>query len=130
MKIIEILSGGARGPKGESGTVRDLIETAENNFNFLIGSVFYKFEPSNSEEYNIINLPTTNNKFYNIKFIIKQGDNAYLPSVFKINNETTQISWDSSYINVGSPNKYDVINLNVNRINDNWVILGSFVVFG
>jgi hypothetical protein len=130
MKIIEILSGGARGPKGESGIVRDLIETTGNIFNFLVGSVFYKFEPFDSEEFNIINLPLTNNKFYNIKFIIKQGNNAYLPSVFKINDEITQISWDSSYTNIGNPNKYDVINLNISRINDNWVVLGSFIVFG
>ena len=99
-------------------------------FNYGSGSIFYITGLTSNGQFNVFNVPETNDKAVTFTFVIEQGSTPYSGSLYMINDSQVNVKWMDNIIPTGSANKTDIIGLTAFRINSTWNVLGSLSTFG
>lgn len=104
------------------------LTTHELNYNN--GSIFYLTGSLGSSDYNIINIPTEEQKAISLTFVIKQESTPYIASGYQFDGVSLNVNWANGEIPTGNANKTDVIGLTAFRIGSSWNVLGVHTTFG
>ena len=93
------------------------------NHDYLSGSIFYHSGSLGNFTPNILNLPTTNNQFYEVTLIVNQGNTARIPNALKIAGTTQTVQWQNGVTPTGSANHVDIIEFKLLRSGNAWPII-------
>ena len=99
-------------------------------FNYESGSIFYITGLTSNGQFNVYNIPETNDKAVTLTFVIEQGSTPYSGSLYMINDSEVDVKWVDNIIPTGSANKTNIIGLTAFRINSTWNVLGALSTFG
>lgn len=113
-RIIPIVSGG----------------TGKYELDYNSGSIFYLTSSVDNNIYNVVNVPTTNNKSVSVTFVVKQEDIPFIASSYEFDGESITVNWANGDVPSGNLNKTDVIGLTALRVGESWNVLGVFTTFG
>jgi hypothetical protein len=98
-------------------------------FNYGDGSIFYITGLTTNGQFNVYNIPETNDKAVTLTFLIEQGSTPYSGSLYMINDSPVTVKWVDGVTPTGNANKTDIIGLTAFRINSTWNVLGSLSTF-
>ncbi len=99
-------------------------------FDYGDGSIFYITGLTSNGQFNVFNVPETNDKAVTFTFVIEQGSVPYSGSLYMINDSEVDVKWVDNIIPTGSANKTNIIGLTAFRINSTWNVLGALSTFG
>lgn len=99
-------------------------------FNYESGSIFYITGLTSNGQFNVYNIPETNDKAITLTYVIEQGSTPYSGSLYMINDSQVNVKWVDNIIPTGSANKTNIIGLTAFRINSTWNVLGALSTFG
>ena len=101
-----------------------------HELNYNSGSIFYLTGSLGSNDYNVINVPTDEQKSISLTFVVVQGSTPYIASGYQFNGLNLNVKWANGEIPTGNANKTDVIGLTAFRIGSSWDVLGVHTTFG
>ena len=99
-------------------------------FDYNDGSIFYITGLTSNGQFNVFNVPETNDKAVTFTFVVEQGSVPYSGSLYMINDSEVDVKWVDNIIPTGSANKTNIIGLTAFRINSTWNVLGALSTFG
>lgn len=106
---------------GASGTVVHDFDTA---------SVWHHSSISGNFTMNITNIPTTNNKAYQITLFLQQGANPYYANNIQLNGVAENINFGGSQDPAPSSSRFEIQTFDIARVSNTWVVSSRLASFG
>jgi hypothetical protein len=91
----------------------------------LLGTSFYHSGMTGNFTAAFLNVPTTNNREFEVTLFLKQGPTGYYADGVQINGTVELIRWTG--IKTPSSNLTDVQKIRFVRVNNSWTILGQLL---
>jgi hypothetical protein len=95
--------------------------------NFALSEVFYHSGIAGNFTASFTNMPTTDNREYQIRLVLNQGTTGYYASGVQINGAIQILRW-STAPSAGS-NRIEVQNIRILRANNTWFVMSTLTAF-
>lgn len=93
------------------------------------GSIWYHTGMTANFTANFTNVPTTDMRGISLTVILLQTTTAYIPNAVQIDGVAQTINWQNGAQPPGNPNRKDMVNFLLTRINGIWSVAGSLATY-
>lgn len=95
--------------------------------NIALGETFFHSGMTSNFTANFTNLPTTNNREYNIRLILSQGGTGFYASAVQIAGVVQTLRWSSAPS--ATANRTEIQTIRIIRANNAWLVLATLTSF-